>query len=276
MRKLGWENSRQADGRRAVLFQNGHCETADVVIGADGVHSSLRSYVTDANAEVSYRWVSGQTKAGNFPATLMPRKDRRLHFGHGGDFPFFFPASTKSGDTEWGAVVPENRPYSIEEIRDGYATYEPSVRAILKGCDTKEFGVFQSAKMKPLESWHSGNLVLLGDAVHPISQVSGQGANMAIDDARRLAMQLNAYRLGRTKSIEEAIRSYELCRIGRVNGIIKDNARRTNSMFVKGRLVIALRNTFLKFLFRVIQVKPGDWIDKKFDQPPASAATMTR
>lgn len=120
-----------------VRFTNGVEARGDVVVGADGVRSTVRKFVSEsAQLKRSYSWVGGHSPAGSFPPSLLPAKDRRLIFGRG-DFPFFFAGCLPSGDVEWGAVVPENRPYSMPELINGYDGWAEPVHSLLKACNTE-------------------------------------------------------------------------------------------------------------------------------------------
>jgi salicylate hydroxylase len=179
------------DSRAAhVQFDNGTSVTADVVVGADGIHSTLQSYVTPpstpvASGSVAYRGLI-EAASVDWPAGQM-----RNWLGPGKHFLVFpvrantllnyvgFVASGELTRESWSA------PGDPEALRREFFGWHPTVSAILdqvRSCFW--WGLYDR---EPLPTWTRGRLTLLGDAAHPMLPHVGQGANQAIEDAVAIA-----------------------------------------------------------------------------------------
>jgi salicylate hydroxylase len=84
----------------------------------------------------------------------------------------------------------------------------------------------------PIERWSKGNVVLVGDACHPMLPFMAQGAVMAIEDGLLLARCLEAHR----DDCAAAIRAYEALRVERANRCVRA-ADRNREIFHNDRLL---------------------------------------
>lgn len=73
-------------------------------------------------------------------------------------------------------------------------------------------------------TWHNDRMVIIGDAAHATSPASGQGASLAIEDAVQLARCLRDL-----SDSEQAFRAYERLRRDRVERIVAQGARSSQS-----------------------------------------------
>jgi salicylate hydroxylase len=215
----------EQDSRKArVNFANDGAQGAsaqefDVVIGADGIHSAVRTALFGPDAPkftglVSWRAVFPRERAGDIPDLDAftkwwgPTSDRQIvtfPLTHGREI-FVFATNAQEDWVEEGWTLPGD----IEELRAAYADFHPNARALLDACDS----VTRSALhvREPMEHWSKGRVTLLGDAAHPMVPFMAQGACMAIEDAVVLSRALE----GKTAAeAPEALRAYERTRIPR-------------------------------------------------------------
>jgi 2-polyprenyl-6-methoxyphenol hydroxylase-like FAD-dependent oxidoreductase len=75
------------------------------------------------------------------------------------------------------------------------------------------------------EKWHSGRVVLIGDAAHASSPMMGQGGCMAMEDAWALAKELRA-----AATVEGALASYASRRKPRVEWVQQQSMALTASL----------------------------------------------
>jgi salicylate hydroxylase len=218
------------DERAAALgFDNGVEIAIDVVIAADGIHSTLQQYVTPPSpplpsGSVAYRGLieaaSVHWPAGQMRNWLGPRK----HF-------LVFPVRANQllnyvGFVASGELTRESwsAPGDPDALRREFAGWDPCVEEILRHVRSCFWwGLYDR---EPLGSWTRGRLTLLGDAAHPMLPHVGQGANQAIEDAVTLTVLL-----GRSdpSSVPEALRLYEQVRrphAARVQGSSRANGAR--------------------------------------------------
>ena len=179
-----------------------HCSSgavfeASVVVGADGVHSVARDWVTGGDEPV-YSGTSGFR--GLVPAERLPSlpDPGALQFWMGpGAHLLHYPIQGGSvinflavidGPERWTA------PAWLEEAAPGahlapFANWHPAVTEMLTAVpQSPRWGLFAR---RPLVRWSRGPVVLLGDAAHAMLPHQGQGANQTIEDAAVLAAELD-------------------------------------------------------------------------------------
>jgi salicylate hydroxylase len=188
--------------RARVLLDTGERLEADVVIGADGIHSAVRTALFGTESPVftgvvAYRAVVPRAKLD------IPNLDAFTKWW--GPDPssqiVTFPL-TRGKETFVFATAAEQTwrheswttPGEITEVRRLYRDYHPEARALLDACDS----VMKSALYirDPLPRWSDGAVTLLGDACHPMMPFMAQGACQAIEDAVVLARALHGTTAG--------------------------------------------------------------------------------
>jgi salicylate hydroxylase len=185
----------QDDRRAVVTFDNGVSVEADVVVAADGIHSTLQRYVVEPrepvfSGVVAYRGVMPARRVPEWPEGAF-----RVWAGYGKHllvFPVrggellnyvgFVPADEQMRES-WSA---SGDPAQLSaEFAEGW---DPMVGRILSQVETTfRWGLYDR---EPLPRWSQGRLTLLGDAAHPMLPHMGQGANQAIEDGMALATLL--------------------------------------------------------------------------------------
>ncbi|CAN0656552.1 salicylate hydroxylase (plasmid) [Nitratireductor aquimarinus] len=209
----------QTDSGAVAILSDGTRFEADVLIGADGIHSAVRHSLFGEDHPrftglVSYRAVfprergDGIPNLDSFTKWWGPTPAHQIV-----TFPlnlgteiFVFATTPQEDWTEEGWTLPGD----IDALRAAYADFHPEARALLDACET----VTRSALhvREPMERWSSGAITLLGDAAHPMVPFMAQGACMAIEDAVVLARALDGVT---PASVPEALKRYETARIPR-------------------------------------------------------------
>jgi salicylate hydroxylase len=190
-RCVGLEQS--ADAAR-LQFANGETAEADIVIAADGIQSVLQKYVV-APTPPEYSGV--RAYRGLLPRDKVPGWREEAHQVWMGDRKHFMVFPVRSGRLlNYVGFVPTQdqtvESWSAIGDRDEFAAFfdgwDPRVVGLLEKVETCFWwGLYDR---RPLASWTSGRLVLLGDAVHAMLPHLGQGANQAIEDGVALAVLL--------------------------------------------------------------------------------------
>lgn len=220
------------DGESVTLqFDNQPPVTADAVIGADGIHSTMRGLLFGAENPrftgcVAYRGLVPAARLAhlNLPLESQLWLGPGKHFVHypvsGGRFVNFVclierDAWTKESWTEPGQVT---------DVLAAYAGWHEQVRAIIGAVEeTFIWGLFDR---EPLQQWSAGRVTLLGDACHPMLPFLAQGAAQAIEDGAALAVCLT-----KAQDIPEALKHYEALRLPRtakIQTIARGNMRRNH------------------------------------------------
>lgn len=225
----------QDEGSATVEFENGATATADLVIGADGIRSSLRRFVTERSLPVFSNMVAYRGLLSTDVLPGWPRNAWELWAGEGSHFLVFpvrrgtmvnyvgFVPSTEETAESWSA------PGDPDDLRAAFRGWDPRVEQLLSNVEsTFWWGLYDR---DPLERWSNGRLTLLGDAAHPMLPHLGQGVNQAIEDGVTLATVLS---LGGADDIPAALRAYERLRLDRTRDVqagSRKNAERYDSRY---------------------------------------------
>ncbi len=206
-----------------VEFEDGTSDTVDLMIGADGIHSAVRTAMLGQEKPVftgvvAYRAVvpadrlEGVSNLNAFTKWWGPNPSTQIvtfPLNLGKDI--FIFATTPQDSWRYESWT---QPGDIDELRSMYTDFHPEARALLDACDS----VLKSALYvrDPLPSWSKGNMTLLGDAAHPMMPFMAQGAGMAIEDAIVLSRCLE----GATKdTVPERLEKYQSLRLERTSKI---------------------------------------------------------
>jgi salicylate hydroxylase len=206
-----------------LRFEDGSSARVGLLIGADGIHSAVRSAMFGAESPrftgiVAYRAVvpaervAGVPNLGAFTKWWGPNPQSQIvtfPLNRGRDVFIFATTPQDSWHLEsWTA------PGSVDELREQYVAYHPEARALLDACDT----VLKTAlyERDPMPAWAQGRMALLGDAAHPMLPFMAQGAGMAIEDAVVLARHLEGVAMDDAAA---ALKRYEQARIERASQV---------------------------------------------------------
>src|SRR5439155_10138475 len=178
----------------AVLtFANGARATADAVVAADGIHSTLQKLVVAPSAPLFSGSVAHR---GVVPAASVswPPGSMRNWLGAGKHF-LVFPVRAGELINYVGFVTTDEQtkeswsaPGDPAALAREFADWDPLVEAII--AQVKTTFRWDLYDREPLATWTRGRLTLLGDAAHPMLPHAGQGANQAIEDGVALATVL--------------------------------------------------------------------------------------
>jgi salicylate hydroxylase len=185
--------------RVELRFADGSTAVADLVLGADGLHSVVRAALaTDTVRRSSLTVHRGLIHTGD----LGTEPAVRVWLGRGRHV-VCYPISPDCLNVV--AVLP----HAVPDPLTGFPDAPAALRAVLPKAATR----WPLADRVPLLRWCTGRIALLGDAAHPLLPFAAQGANQAIEDAATLAACLRA---AGPDAVPEALRRYERIRIPRV------------------------------------------------------------
>ncbi|MFI6663020.1 FAD-dependent monooxygenase [Streptomyces sp. NPDC050523] len=214
--------------RVRVAFDGGPDVEADVVVGADGIHSAVRTALAgDAphyTGHVIYR--------GLVDAVQLPEHFReplvRLWLGPGGHV-VAYPVS--AGRQLYFGAIAEMPTWAAPEwttvadravVEEMYKGWSGTVRQLIEAAD--EITCWSLHDRPQLPSWPGRRVTLAGDAAHSMLPFMAQAANQAIEDAIVLAASLSADHSGAHAT---SLRRYEQLRqprVDRVHQLSKANA----------------------------------------------------
>ena len=216
-----------------LRFANGRSADVDVLIGADGVRSTVRAHVA-GEERAAYSGTSafrGIVPVRNLPSLPDPRAlqfwmgpgAHLLHYAIGpdGDHVNFF--AVVDGPARWTHET-WTAPTQSEAAAAAFAGWHPAVVEMVTAVPHRVlWGLFT---VRPLRTWRRGCTVLIGDAAHGMLPHHGQGANVTIEDAITLAELLPADGM---EGFDAAMAEYEGLRRARTR-IIQRSAWATNAV----------------------------------------------
>ncbi|KHN94004.1 FAD dependent monooxygenase [Metarhizium album ARSEF 1941] len=194
------------DDSAVVKTSDGSTYKADIVVGADGVHSVVRSEIWRHVTKVSQPHATEQENSGiKYEYSCIygisrdvPHMELGSQLSRLDDGVSIHVFSGKKSKAFWFAIVKTPQDISV----DNASSSDCAARKICDSMrpkrvsDALTFDDIWSRctifKMTPLEEgvfkqWHYGRLLCIGDAVRKMCPNIGQGANLAIEDAARLA-----------------------------------------------------------------------------------------
>ncbi|KAA0962553.1 flavin-dependent oxidoreductase [Microbacterium sp. ANT_H45B] len=213
--------ARNDDGTETARFATGGGtveDTADVIIGADGIHSALRALRYPAEGAPPWSGLTLWRGVTRIPAfldgrTMIMAGDGEQKFvayplapvDADGRMPVNFIAERRvggSGDADWNRAVD---PAPIAELFRDWRFDWLDVPAAIATAD--EILEYPMVDRDALPQWTFGRTTLLGDAAHAMYPNGSNGGSQAILDARTLA-----FHLATAGGIDEALAAYEQAR----------------------------------------------------------------
>ncbi|MFD0385475.1 FAD-dependent monooxygenase [Streptomyces stramineus] len=211
----------EADGEGVtVRFEDGRSARGDLLIGADGFHSAVRSHLVgpEESADSGYVCWLGLVP---FDHPVLTPGAVRHYWGSGQRFGLI---DIGHGRFYWWGTknMPTTRSHAWDgtkdEITRAYAGWADEVRAVIEATPPQDILAVPSRDRAFLERWGEGPVTLLGDAAHPMLTTLGQGSAMAIEDAVVLAHTLAEP--GAREDLPLALRTYEDRRRDRTRAMV--------------------------------------------------------
>ncbi|MEV0096507.1 NAD(P)/FAD-dependent oxidoreductase [Streptomyces sp. NPDC050738] len=260
----------ETDSSITARFADGTEAAADILIGADGIRSTVRTLIDPAAPSPHY---AGLVSFGaRMHDTGLPTTDGVMSMCFG-KHAFFGYQVFDDSSAVWFANVPRREPMTLAEaqaigaeewlrrLRTLFAddrTPAPDMIARTPADDLLITGPVEN--MPPsLPTWSRGRMTLIGDAAHAASSSSGQGASIATESAVELARCLRDLPYG------PAFDAYERLRRPRVERIIKLGAR-TNSDKSAGPVGRVIRDLLMPGLMKLAKPEKTAWqFDHRID-----------
>jgi salicylate hydroxylase len=210
-----------------LLFAHGDSVEVDVAIAADGIQSNLQKYVVEP---IPPEYSGVRAYRGLISREKLPGWPEAAHVVWMGDGKHFIVYPVRSGrlpnyvgfvPTKSETIESWSAPGEVEELIASFDGWDFQIAQLLETVETCYWwGLYDR---RPLASWTSGRLVLLGDAAHAMLPHLGQGANQAIEDGVALEVFLE----GRDPDeIPTILQQYEKFRRARTDAI-QAEARKT-------------------------------------------------
>lgn len=214
-RVTGWS---QDDQSVKVHLADGTTVVGDVLVGADGVHSAIRTHLYPDEGPPLWNGITMWRAVAKTAPFLSGAT--MVIIGHFGRRAVIYPITPPDDDgTALINIVLEAKTADGKPMprQDWNHTVDPDdVRAVFGAMRfdwldvaglidaAQQWWQYPMVDRDPLPCWSRGSVTLLGDAAHPMYPVGANGASQAILDARTLARALAI-----EESVEGALEAYE-------------------------------------------------------------------
>ncbi|MCD6070391.1 MAG: FAD-binding monooxygenase [Microvirga sp.] len=231
---------------------------ADVIVGADGVWSTVRQQLGDRTPPAYRGYVAWRATferstapaelAGDETGLWLGSQGHVVHYPIAGGRLVNVVAIERNPAPVEGWAAPGRR----EDLLARYVLAAPALRDLLaQPQEWLRWSLFDH----PAERLAKGRIALLGDAAHPVLPFLAQGAAMAIEEAATLASLLRDART----DIPEALAAYEKQRLGRA-GRVQKEARTNGRIYHAGPLIAFGRDRVMRHLGPEGMTKRYDWL----------------
>lgn len=238
-----------------VTFADTRVEKYDVVVGADGIHSSVRNLAYKVHEESCvdwrawYFWIDNSFHHTGELATYVEPGQVATLFGAQGRTMVFLFAPQVHGEIDEVAT-------RIDRLKARFSRLSGLVPKIFEGVNAEDIIVGDLSDVS-LPVWYTARTVLIGDAAHSLGPTAGMGCSMAFEDAYVLASELYKYHRG-TQTLVDAFAAYESHQRPRIQDVYKVTQEiRYGTMFILPYIPKLLKFVFWvapsRFVFRHLE-----------------------
>lgn len=215
--------------RPRIVMATGDHRDADLVVGADGIHSAVRPVLNAPQkpfftGQVAWRCI--------VPNVTGHPPHARVHMGSGRHMVTY---PLRDGSILNVVAVEERSEWASESwsqtddadnLRKAFASFDAEVHQILSQAENP--GLWGLFRHPVAENWFGQNCAILGDAAHPTLPFLAQGANMALEDAWVLADALAT-----ENDVASGLERYQKRREARVSRAIKAASQNARNYHLK-------------------------------------------
>ena len=242
-----------------VIFSDGSVSSADIVVGADGLHSNVRKAVIGEVTPIFTRQIAWRS--------IVPNSINQDDFSHVTLAPKRHLVSYPINDgsqlnlvlikeqNEW---QPDGwkHPEDPKVVKENFKDFSGETAKIIASIESVyKWGLFRYPMKK---NWYNDRVILVGDAAHPTLPFLAQGAAMAIEDSFVLASKISKF-----QNLSVAFNEFQRERLPRVRRIISASAKNAHTFHLSNVISRLLFHFFLRLLTKFLPhllVKRFDWI----------------
>ncbi|KAJ7909043.1 FAD/NAD(P)-binding domain-containing protein [Mycena leptocephala] len=233
----------------SVTLESGTTRIADLIIGADGIRSTIRSFILGEDIQIppshtaGFRWLTHASALEPYPeldwivktpplgarlisAPLSPKPstgppiiDHRtivIYACRGGTMVNVLAVHEDLRDQNsvaWNASITQ------QELLDFFSDYHPRFKSLLQLAD--DIHVWQMRVVPPLRTWVNKRVCLMGDSAHASLPTLGQGFGMGLEDVVALGVLLP--KTTHVSAVETRLAAYERLRKERAEFVARES-----------------------------------------------------
>ena len=242
-----------------VIFSDGNVYSADIIVGADGLHSNVRKAVIDEEKPIFTRQIAWRS--------IVPNSINQDDFSHVILAPKRHLVSYPINDgsqlnlvlikeqNEW---QPDGwkHPEDPKVVKENFKDFSDEASKIIASIESVyKWGLFRYPMKK---KWYNDRVILVGDAAHPTLPFLAQGAAMAIEDSFVIASKISKF-----PKLSFAFNEFQRERFPRVQRIISASAKNAQTFHLSNVISRLVLHFFLRLLTKFLPhllVKRFDWI----------------
>jgi len=227
-----------------VKFTDGKQEEFDVVIGTDGLHSTTRKLVFD-ESEVTKHYLGLQVAAYKLDDVVGLKNKFEYHMDKNRYMVLYSCRDGKLGSIFLWKSNDKKAP-PVEQrwvvLNENYRDAGPLTRKVIEHFPDTEPMYMDPLIQIEMKRWHQGRVVVLGDAAHCMTLLSGQGASSAFADACYLSRALI------DGEPEQAFHNYE-AKMRPAISVMQPSTRNAAKWYIPDSLIRQLiRDNAMRFL----------------------------
>ncbi len=242
-----------------VIFSDGNVHSADIIIGADGLHSNVRKAVLGEETPVFTRQIAWRS--------IVPNSINQDDFSHVTLAPKRHLVSYPINDgsqlnlvlikeqNEW---QPDGwkHPEDPKVVKENFKDFSDEASKIIASIESVyKWGLFKYPMKK---NWYDDRVILVGDAAHPTLPFLAQGAAMAIEDSFVIASKISKF-----PKLSFAFSEFQRERLPRVRRIVSASAKNARTFHLSNVMSRLVLHFFLRLITKFLPhllVKRFDWI----------------
>ncbi|MGE7436083.1 FAD-dependent oxidoreductase [Kitasatospora sp. NPDC001175] len=268
---------REAPEAVTAQFADGTTAGADILIGADGIRSTVRTLIDPAAPGPRYAGLISFGARVHHPGVPATRGKMNMSFGKQA---FIGYQVFDDSSAVWFVNLPHPEPMTTAEaqrtsaeqwlalLQRKFTQDRTPAGRLIAATDPADLVIAGPMENMPkVPAWSRGRMVLVGDSAHAPSSSSGQGASLSVESAVQLARCL------RDLPHDQAFAAYEQLRRPRVERII-DETTRKNSNKAAGPVGRVVNNVLMRVVTRLVRPEKAAWMfDHRIDwDAPVSPA----
>jgi len=234
-----------------IRFTDGKETNADIIIGADGIHSMTRSFLF-GNCRLRDALQPCWRGIATISLDDKNTANEAWHFGKRFGF-----VAVNDTQVYWYALVnKKEKEISLNksELMEQFNGFHPNIKNIIEKTTDDKIIRNDIFDLEPIQNWHKGRICLLGDAAHATTPNMGQGACQAIEDAYVLAECLAKY-----PDYSKAFSQYETLRKPKAHFVV-------NTSWTFGKIAHWENKIACKFRNLSMKLMPASSQQKQFEK----------